>query len=142
MAREVLDLAGQAVRIGITTDEIDELVHEETVKRGGYPSPLNYCGFPKSVCTSINEIICHGIPSTSTKLQEGDLINIDVTCFYNGFHGDCRYGSTVCSSFGVVSFLEVTAAILPVILGALIFRVFLCRAEFHFTCLQRNVLCW
>jgi len=88
-AREVLDLAGQAVKAGVTTEEIDQLVHDETIKRGGYPSPLNYCGFPKSVCTSINEVVCHGIPCSKIKLQEGDIVNIDVTVFYEGFHGDC-----------------------------------------------------
>jgi len=88
-AREVLDLAGQAVKAGVTTDEIDELVHTETIKRGGYPSPLNYCDFPKSVCTSINEVVCHGIPCTRTKLKPGDIVNVDVTVFLDGYHGDC-----------------------------------------------------
>ncbi|TFY63982.1 hypothetical protein EVJ58_g2912 [Rhodofomes roseus] len=87
LAREVLDIAASHVRPGITTDEIDEIVHNETIKRNAYPSPLNYRGFPKSVCTSINEAICHGIPD-KRKLQEGDIINIDVTLYYDGFHGD------------------------------------------------------
>jgi len=78
-AREVLDLAGASVKLGVTTDEIDRVVHEETVKRGGYPSPLNYHGFPKSVCTSINEVVCHGIPCTVTTLKDGDTVNVDVT---------------------------------------------------------------
>eukprot|EP00292_Cryptomonas_paramecium_P010971 CAMPEP_0113700104 /NCGR_PEP_ID=MMETSP0038_2-20120614/23748_1 /TAXON_ID=2898 /ORGANISM="Cryptomonas paramecium" /LENGTH=334 /DNA_ID=CAMNT_0000623677 /DNA_START=52 /DNA_END=1053 /DNA_ORIENTATION=+ /assembly_acc=CAM_ASM_000170 len=89
MAREILDMAGKSLRVGMATDEIDKLVHEETVKRGAYPSPLNYQGYPKSVCTSINEVICHGIPSTTTLLLDGDVVNIDVTVFYNGYHGDC-----------------------------------------------------
>lgn len=88
IAREVLDTAGRLVRPGITTDEIDSIVHEETLKRGGYPSPLNYRGFPKSCCTSINEVICHGIPD-DRKLEEGDIINIDITCYVDGYHGDC-----------------------------------------------------
>lgn len=88
VAREVLDIAGRAVRAGITTDEIDNIVHEETLKRGAYPSPLNYHGFPKSCCTSVNEVICHGIPD-DRKLQEGDIINLDITCYLNGYHGDC-----------------------------------------------------
>jgi len=87
-AREVLDIAGQAIQPGITTDEIDALVHEETLKRGAYPSPLNYHGFPKSCCTSVNEIICHGIPD-DRKLCEGDIVNLDITCYLNGYHGDC-----------------------------------------------------
>eukprot|EP00569_Conticribra_weissflogii_P005742 CAMPEP_0171333786 /NCGR_PEP_ID=MMETSP0878-20121228/4224_1 /TAXON_ID=67004 /ORGANISM="Thalassiosira weissflogii, Strain CCMP1336" /LENGTH=369 /DNA_ID=CAMNT_0011834773 /DNA_START=186 /DNA_END=1295 /DNA_ORIENTATION=- len=87
-AREVLDLAGREVRPGITTDEIDRIVHEATIARGGYPSPLNYHNFPKSCCTSVNEVICHGIPD-DRKLEEGDIINIDITCYLNGYHGDC-----------------------------------------------------
>ncbi len=65
LAAEVLRLAGDAVRVGITTDELDGIVHELTIARGAYPSPLNYNGFPKSVCTSINEVICHGIPDST-----------------------------------------------------------------------------
>lgn len=88
IAREVLDAAGRIVAVGITTEEIDALVTEETIKRNAYPSPLNYHGFPKSCCTSVNEVICHGIPDSSI-LKDGDIINIDVTCYYNGYHGDC-----------------------------------------------------
>ena len=62
IGREVLDAAGAAVAVGVTADALDKIVHEETVKRGAYPSPLNYYNFPKSVCTSVNEVICHGIP--------------------------------------------------------------------------------
>ncbi|KAL7552498.1 hypothetical protein ACHAWF_015745 [Thalassiosira exigua] len=87
-AREVLDLAGREVRPGITTDEIDRIVHEATVARGAYPSPLNYHNFPKSCCTSVNEVICHGIPD-DRPLEEGDIVNIDITCHLNGYHGDC-----------------------------------------------------
>lgn len=87
-AREVLDAAINFSDVGVTTDEIDALVHEETIKRNCYPSPLNYSGFPKSCCTSINEVICHGIPD-STKLQDGDIVNIDVTVYHDGVHGDC-----------------------------------------------------
>jgi len=67
IAREVLDAAVSSVRVGMTTDEIDKLVHTETVRRKSYPSPLNYQGFPKSCCTSINEVICHGIPGTKKR---------------------------------------------------------------------------
>jgi methionyl aminopeptidase len=89
-AREVLDAAIWAVYKGIakTTDDIDRIVHEECIKRNSYPSPLNYKGFPKSCCTSINEIMCHGIPD-STPLIDGDILNIDVTLFHDGVHGDC-----------------------------------------------------
>ena len=87
LSREVLDAACRAVKPGVTTDEIDRVVHEETVKRNMYPSPLNYYNFPKSVCTSVNEIICHGIPD-SRVLEEGDIVNIDVSSYLDGFHGD------------------------------------------------------
>lgn len=86
-AAEILDIAGAAVRPGITTDEIDEIVHAETVARGGYPSPLNYHGYPKSVCTSVNEVICHGIPD-DRQLEDGDIVNLDVTVYLAGMHGD------------------------------------------------------
>jgi len=87
LAREVLDIAASYVKPGVTTDFIDSIVHEEIIKRGAYPSPLNYRDFPKSVCTSVNEVICHGIPD-QRKLREGDVVNLDVTLYYDGFHGD------------------------------------------------------
>ncbi|KIM49149.1 hypothetical protein M413DRAFT_15318 [Hebeloma cylindrosporum] len=87
LTREVLDIAAAAVRPGVTTDEIDEIVHNATIARNAYPSPLGYRNFPKSVCTSVNEVICHGIPD-QRKLREGDIINIDVSVYYDGFHGD------------------------------------------------------
>mmetsp|Transcript_10529 Transcript_10529/g.18063 ORF Transcript_10529/g.18063 Transcript_10529/m.18063 type:complete len:374 (-) Transcript_10529:60-1181(-) len=87
LAKEVLAYAGTLVKPGITTNDIDVAVHDMIIKNGAYPSPLNYGGFPKSVCTSLNECICHGIPDT-TVLEDGDIINIDVTVFLNGHHGD------------------------------------------------------
>ncbi|XP_059633953.1 methionine aminopeptidase 1A [Cornus florida] len=87
IAREVLDAAARVIRVGVTTDEIDEVVHEATIAAGGYPSPLNYHFFPKSCCTSVNEIICHGIPD-ARKLEDGDIVNVDVTVYYKGVHGD------------------------------------------------------
>ncbi|XP_057310115.1 methionine aminopeptidase 1-like [Hydractinia symbiolongicarpus] len=87
LARECLDAGAKAVRPGVTTDEIDRIIHEATVERNCYPSPLNYHNFPKSCCTSVNEVICHGIPD-QRELQEGDIVNLDVTCYYDGFHGD------------------------------------------------------
>ena len=86
-ASEILRRAGEMVRPGITTDEIDIFVHDLTLEMGGYPSPLNYHGYPKSVCTSVNEVICHGIPDNRV-LQDGDIIDIDVTIYLNGVHGD------------------------------------------------------
>lgn len=73
--------------MGVTCDELDRIVHEATVERGAYPSPLNYYKFPKSVCTSVNEVICHGIPDYR-ELRDGDIVNIDVSVYKDGFHGD------------------------------------------------------
>jgi methionyl aminopeptidase len=87
VAAEILRLAGEFARPGITTDELDVFVHELTIERGCYPSPLNYNRYPKSVCTSVNEVICHGIPD-SRVLLDGDILNIDVTCYLDGVHGD------------------------------------------------------
>ena len=87
IGREVLDRGAAAIRPGVTADEIDRVVHEATIARNAYPSPLNYNGFPKSCCTSVNEVICHGIPDLRP-LQEGDLVNLDVSVFYNGYHSD------------------------------------------------------
>jgi len=87
IAREVLDIGGRAVAVGVTTDQIDEAVHKACIERGAYPSPLKYRLFPKSVCTSVNEVVCHGIPD-SRPLESGDIVNIDVTVYYKGYHGD------------------------------------------------------
>ncbi|CAA6673583.1 unnamed protein product [Spirodela intermedia] len=87
IGREVLDAAARMIRPGVTTDEIDEVVHKTTIAAGGYPSTLNYHFFPKSCCTSVNEVICHGIPD-ARKLEEGDIVNVDVTVYYKGVHGD------------------------------------------------------
>ena len=87
LGAEILRLAGEMVRPGITTDEIDAYVHQLTIDAGAYPSPLNYGGYRKSVCTSVNEVICHGIPD-SRALLDGDIINLDVTAYIGGVHGD------------------------------------------------------
>ncbi|XP_020269290.1 methionine aminopeptidase 1D, chloroplastic/mitochondrial [Asparagus officinalis] len=87
LAARVLEHAGTLVKPGIKTDEIDKAVHQMIIDNGAYPSPLGYGGFPKSVCTSVNECICHGIPD-SRELEDGDIINIDVTVYLNGYHGD------------------------------------------------------
>jgi len=88
LAREILDLGGRAVKPGVTTDEIDTIVHEAILAANAYPSPLNYHGFPKSCCTSVNEVICHGIPD-DRELKDGDVVNVDITVYLNGYHGDC-----------------------------------------------------
>lgn len=82
-----MDVGHALIKVGITTEEIDKAVHEYIISKGAYPSPLNYYGFPRSCCTSVNEIICHGIPD-SRPLENGDIINLDITAYKNGFHGD------------------------------------------------------
>ena len=87
IAANALKEAGAAVAPGVTTDEVDRVAHEYMCDHGAYPSTLGYLGFTKSTCVSLNEIICHGIPD-STVIQEGDIVNIDVTAYKNGVHGD------------------------------------------------------
>ena len=87
IAANALEAAGAAVAPGVTTDEIDRIAHEYMLDHGAYPSTLGYRGFEKSCCTSLNEIVCHGIPDT-TVIQDGDICNIDVTAYKNGVHGD------------------------------------------------------
>ncbi|MBN9643240.1 type I methionyl aminopeptidase [Corynebacterium mendelii] len=89
IAANALALAGQAVAPGVTTDELDRIAHEYMCDHGAYPSTLGYRGFTKSCCTSLNEIVCHGIPDT-TVIRDGDIVNIDVTAYKNGVHGDCN----------------------------------------------------
>lgn len=84
----VLDLIAQEIHAGMSTAEIDRLVYEYTTDHGAIPAPLNYEGFPKSVCTSINEVVCHGIPSEEDILEEGDILNVDVSTILNGFYSD------------------------------------------------------
>jgi methionyl aminopeptidase len=86
-AAEVLLEGAAAIAPGVTTDEIDAVVHQAYIDRGGYPSTLNYRGYPKSLCTSVNEVICHGIPD-DRPLRDGDIVNLDVTIFLEGVHGD------------------------------------------------------
>ncbi len=88
LAREVLNLVLAAVRPGVRTDELDRIAHQHIIELGAYPSPLNYMGFPKSICTSVNEVVVHGIPD-NRRLKEGDIINCDVTVYAHGMHGDC-----------------------------------------------------
>src|SRR5690242_21602471 len=87
IAAQATQLAGEHCKPGVTTDEIDRVVHEFLLDHGAYPSTLGYKGFPKSCCTSLNEIICHGIPD-STVVEDGDIVNIDVTAYLDGVHGD------------------------------------------------------
>ncbi|CAN1296296.1 Methionine aminopeptidase 1B, chloroplastic [Linum perenne] len=87
LAARVLEAAGKLVKPSVTTNDIDKAVHQMIIDAGAYPSPLGYGGFPKSVCTSVNECMCHGVPD-SRQLQDGDIINIDVTVYLDGYHGD------------------------------------------------------
>jgi methionyl aminopeptidase len=87
LAAQAIELAGSSIRVGMSTNELDVIVHDFLISNGAYPSTLGYRGFPKSCCTSVNEIICHGIPD-DLEIQDGDIVNIDVTAYLNGFHGD------------------------------------------------------
>ncbi|SDN66795.1 type I methionyl aminopeptidase [Actinacidiphila guanduensis] len=89
IAAQAMEAAAAAVAPGVTTDELDRIAHDFMVEQGAYPSDLGYRGFPKSICTSVNEVICHGIPD-STVLRDGDIVNLDVTAFIHGVHGDCN----------------------------------------------------
>lgn len=84
----VLDLVASEIKAGMSTADIDKLVYDYTVAHGAIPAPLNYEGFPKSVCTSINEVVCHGIPNEEEILEEGDIINVDVSTILNGYFSD------------------------------------------------------
>ena len=87
LGRQILDAAHRIVRPGVTTDEIDRVVHEYTIEHNAYPAPLHYFDFPKSVCTSVNEVVCHGIPDLR-ELQDGDIVNVDVSAVLDGYHTD------------------------------------------------------
>jgi methionyl aminopeptidase len=89
LAAKTLRYVGSFVKPGISTEELDRITHEYILAHGAYPSPLNYHGYPKSICTSINDVICHGIPSEKEILKEGDIVNIDVTVTLNEYFGDC-----------------------------------------------------
>ncbi|MYL25552.1 MULTISPECIES: type I methionyl aminopeptidase [Halomonadaceae] len=88
LAASVLEMIGEHVKPGVTTEELDRICHEYIVEHGATPAPLNYKGFPKSVCISVNQVICHGIPNEKKALKNGDILNIDVTVIKDGYHGD------------------------------------------------------
>ncbi len=88
LSAKTLHFLGKQVKAGMSTEDINTLCHQYTINRGAIPAPLNYHGFPKSVCTSLNNVICHGIPSKKDILKDGDILNIDVTSKLKGFHGD------------------------------------------------------
>ena len=91
LSAEVLLLVGDAISVGMTTADLDQIAHEFIISQGGYPSPLNYHGFPRSICTSRNNVMCHGIPHSKEKLLDGDIINVDISTYLpitNGMHGD------------------------------------------------------
>ncbi|MFC1669105.1 methionyl aminopeptidase [Spirochaetota bacterium] len=87
LTKKILDKLTKKIKPGITTNDINAWVHKETIKNGATPAPLNYNGFPKSVCTSVNNVICHGIPNDEV-LKDGDILNVDVTCIIDGYFGD------------------------------------------------------
>lgn len=105
VAAGALEEAAKAIAPGVTTDELDRIAHEYMCDHGAYPSSLDYMGFPKSICTSVNEVICHGIPD-STVLAEGDIVNLDVTAYLDGVHGDTN------KTFGVGEIDEESALLI------------------------------
>ena len=105
IASRAIDEAAKAIAPGVTTDQLDAIAHEYMLDHGAYPSTLGYRGFPKSCCTSVNEVICHGIPD-STVLEDGDIVNIDVTAYIGGFHGDLN------RTFGVGTISEEAALLI------------------------------
>ncbi len=88
LAAKTLHFLGKKIKVGMSTEEINAMCHSYIINRQAIPSPLNYHGFPKSLCTSRNEIICHGIPHEKDIIENGDILNLDVTTFFKGFHGD------------------------------------------------------
>lgn len=88
LAAEVLNYAASHLKEGITTQELNDLAHNYILEHGAVPAPLNYNGFPKSICTSINNVVCHGIPSNRDVLRSGDIVNLDITTILNGYYGD------------------------------------------------------
>jgi len=95
LAAQTLDYITEFVKEGVSTEHLNQLCHNFIIENGAIPAPLNYNGFPKSICTSINDVICHGIPSTKEKLRKGDIVNIDVTVILDGFYGDTSRMYTV-----------------------------------------------
>lgn len=95
LAAETLDFVGPHVRSGATTGELDRMCHDFIVTRGAIPAPLGYRGFPKSICTSVNHVVCHGIPDERKILADGDILNIDITVILDGWHGDTSRMFTV-----------------------------------------------
>ena len=87
LAASAIDLVGTHAKPGVTTDDLDKIAHQFLIDNGAYPSTLGYRGYPKSICSSVNEVICHGIPD-DTVLEDGDIVNIDITAYLDGFHGD------------------------------------------------------
>jgi methionyl aminopeptidase len=87
LAAEVLDMIGEHVQAGVATNTLNDICHKYIIDKGAIPAPLNYRGFPKSICTSVNHVVCHGIPGEQ-KLKDGDIVNIDVTVIVDGWHGD------------------------------------------------------
>lgn len=89
LAAQTLQMIGKHIKPGISTLELNDICHEFIIKNRAIPSPLNYRGFPKSICTSVNDVVCHGIPKADEILKDGDIINVDITTNLDGWHGDC-----------------------------------------------------
>lgn len=88
LAAQILEMVEKHIVPGVSTLELNDICHEMAIKNGAKSAPLNYRGFPKSICTSINHVVCHGIPSAKSKLRDGDIVNVDITTILHGYHGD------------------------------------------------------
>ncbi len=111
LAADVLDMITPFVKAGISTGELNEICHNYIVKQGCIPAPLNYLGFPKSICTSVNNVVCHGIPGEKI-LKKGDIINIDVTIIKDKFHGDTSKMFIIGKARGAVSYRSLLSVLL------------------------------
>ncbi|HXH30458.1 MAG TPA: type I methionyl aminopeptidase [Bacteriovoracaceae bacterium] len=125
MAAKTLHFLGKNIHAGMSTEDIDKMCYQYTVNRGGKCATLGYHGFPKSLCTSRNEVICHGIPSEKDKIKEGDIINLDVTTIWKGFHGDTN------STFLVGSVKPEVQKLVDVTRQCLVAGISVCRPGAH-----------
>ncbi|GFU17943.1 methionine aminopeptidase 1D, mitochondrial [Trichonephila clavipes] len=132
LAKIVLDEVEKSINIGVMTEELDAIAHNTCINFGAYPSPLNYRGFPKSICTSVNNVACHGIPD-DRKLKDGDIISVDISVFYKGFHGDCAATYLVGNVDNKAKKLVEVAAL------CLQKAIDICRHEQHFCTIGKTI---
>ena len=131
LGRAVMDAVAAAIAPGVTTDELDRVCHAMTLCNGAYPSPRRYMGFPKSICTSVNEVVCHGIPD-ARPLEDGDIVNLDVTVCLNGYHGDLNETYLVGTGAGHPERTEASKKLMAAALECLELAIARCRPGTRF----------